>query len=538
MHTHSLFLLAMASDTWVYALLLLCVSVLYVWLNDAKLKRLPPEAAALSPIRWSEQFVRDTHSEIAQIEGASLLTERDLPPKTGRRYVVVGGAGFLGGWIVLHLLKRGEDPRRIRVLDVRRPVRPDLCEGPAKDVDFVQVDISDAGAVDEAFKKPWPCLSSENAKDPLPGLTVFHTVAIIRFFERHPELMHSSERVNTKGTQHVLDAACRAGASVLVYSSSGSVVVNSTRFWLWPWQKEPKLFTQVVTDDDNLLPKRHEQFFSNYAASKMQAETLVRAADHRSSGSGQLRTGCIRPGNGIYGAGGDLLIDRMLKDKVHPTWISTVLQSFIYVENCSLAHLCYEQRLLELQEEGSPNPDIGGQAFCVTDAGPPCTYSDVYDAVTLLSNGGVWYIHLSPTFMLGFAHLVEWYHVTQQLLSLRKHFFARLMPRITSDLVFMQPSMFSLTLVHLVFDDSRARLPTEKGGLGYKGPITTVQGTSKSVVEHLRGDGKRISRTYGDAEDVSRPGAGFDVTAHESAIGEVVEKIGSGFTLDATKTAN
>jgi len=314
-------------------------------------------------------------------------------------------------------------------------------------------------------------------------------------------------------------------------------VVNRSRFWLWPWQQEPKKFVQVVTDDDNLLPKRHEQFFSNYAASKMQAEILVRAADRSLSGPGQLRTGCIRPGNGIYGAGGDLLIDRMLKDKIHPTWISTVLQSFVYVENCSLAHLCYEQRLIELEGGGS-NPDIGGQAFCVTDAGPPCTYSDVYDAVTLLSNGGVWYIHLSPTVMLGIAHLVEWYHVTQQLLSFRKSFFARFLPRITGDLIFMQPSMFALTLVHLVFDDSRARLSPDKGGLGYTGPVSTMEGTSKSVVEHLRGDGKHINRIYGDPEDKSRPDVGFDVTAHESAVGEAVEKIGNGFVLDATKTAN
>lgn len=416
-------------------------------------------------------------------------------------------------------------------------MRQDLCEGPALDVDFVKVDISDAKAVDAAFQRAWPRVPSESGDETLPELTVIHTAAIIRFFERHPDLMHSSERVNTAGTQYIVDAARRAGASVLVYTSSGSVVVNRTNFWLWPWQKEPKKFTQVVTDDDNLLPKRHEDFFSNYAVSKLNAERLVRAADRTSSGAGQLRTGCIRPGNGIYGAGGDLLIDRMLKDKVHPTWINYTLQSFIYAENCSLAHLCYEQRLIELQE-GSSNPDIGGQAFCVTDAGPPCLYGDVYDAVKLVSNGGVRYIYLSPTFMLGMSHLVEWYHVTQQLLSIRKSIFAYFLPRITGDVVFLQPSMFALTQIHLVFDDSRARLSPEKGGLGYNGPITTLEGTCKTVLEHMKGDGKHINRIYGDAEDNEQPSVGFDVNAHESAVGEAMEKFGNGLKLDPTKAAN
>ena len=76
-------------------------------------------------------------------------------------------AGFLGGWIVLHLIARGEDPHRIRILDIRRPIRQDLLEGPAAQVDFCQVDISNAAAVEEAFRKPWPTLHD----GPEPELT-------------------------------------------------------------------------------------------------------------------------------------------------------------------------------------------------------------------------------------------------------------------------------------------------------------------------------------------------------------------------------
>ena len=49
-----------------------------------------------------------------------------------------------GGWIVLHLLQRGEDPSHIRILDNRPPKRRDLCEGLAAQVKYLQVDVTAA----------------------------------------------------------------------------------------------------------------------------------------------------------------------------------------------------------------------------------------------------------------------------------------------------------------------------------------------------------------------------------------------------------
>ncbi|KAG1766216.1 hypothetical protein EV702DRAFT_1050750 [Suillus placidus] len=119
-----------------------------------------------------------------------------LPPKTGRRYIVVG-AGFLGGWITIQLLQRGEDPKKIRILDIHRPTRSDLRTGLAAQVAFFQVDICNAKAVDDAFQAPWPdCDPSETA----PEVTVFHTAANIRFYERHLALFPRSSEVNYEGT--------------------------------------------------------------------------------------------------------------------------------------------------------------------------------------------------------------------------------------------------------------------------------------------------------------------------------------------------
>ncbi|KAK0432139.1 hypothetical protein EV421DRAFT_1924671 [Armillaria borealis] len=217
----------------------------------------------------------------SECELAAPSIDDQLPPKTGRRYIVVGGAGFLGGWIVLQLLRRGEDPKRIRILHIRPSRRLDLFEGKAKDVKLLQVDISDKMAVDAAFSQPWP----DNDESPIS--------------------------VNAQGAENIIDTCQKVGASVLVHTSSGSVSVHSSCFLLWPWQEKPKHFVQVINDDDKLIPKAHKDFFSNYGYTKRQAEVLVRGANDADG----LRTGCLRPGNDIFGAGGDILCGAYLVRK-------------------------------------------------------------------------------------------------------------------------------------------------------------------------------------------------------------------------------
>lgn len=79
---------AMVATVWYIAggLLLL---VVYIKTNDAKLRRISPEAAAFAPNRWKEEDVGRT-SEQLSASPASLLDDK-LPPKTGRRYIITGG---------------------------------------------------------------------------------------------------------------------------------------------------------------------------------------------------------------------------------------------------------------------------------------------------------------------------------------------------------------------------------------------------------------------------------------------------------------
>jgi len=387
-------------------------------------------------------------------------------------------------------------------------VRPDLTTGLAKDVDFRLVDISDREQVQAAFSAPWPSTSTPAAAAEIET-TVFHTAANIRYYERDVRLLGLSEKVNVEGTQNVLDAArATPGVSVLIYTSSGSVSVRRARLWLWPWeQNRPAFSVQTIDDDDSRLPRCHEEMFSNYAASKLKAERLVRAANRTplplpSSGKGQqlLRTGCLRPGNGIYGTGGDILCGAYLARKVNPSWAQDIVQNFIYVENASLAHFCYEQRLIE-SARGSPNPDVGGQAFGIVDAGPPLTYGDVYTVLTTLTDGQTVFPRLSATAMLLLSHIFEGLHLLRSLAALSSSPFlcrlGRFVPAPTGDLINLQPSLFSLTMVHLVWDDSRARKSPEKGGLGYEPQWTTLTALCKLVEEHKKADGRFEVRSMG-----------------------------------------
>lgn len=424
---------------------------------------------------------------------------------------------------------RGEDPRKIRVLDIRAPTRPDLTTGKAALVDFRIVDVSDAEAVRKAFNDSWPPSGGESEE-----ITVFHTAANIRFFEHVEFLLPLSSRVNVQGVQNVLNAAREAGATVFISTSSGSIGVRRLRLWRWPWEwfKESLPDLVQLLDDGIVVPLEHRYFFSNYAYTKRLGEALVSSADklptgpQTSSKSKVIRTGCLRPGNGVFGPGGDVLCGAYLVRRNNPSWIHHVVQNFIYVENCSLAHLCYEARLLESgsSTEGKRNPDIGGLAFTITDPNPPPSYGDVYNALNAMTAGRTTFPHMSPTFMLTIAHIIEMIYLFRRVLvSSPLPFLARLLPRINGDAVNLQPSMFWLIMPHLLFSSRRASLSPSEGGLGYTGQWTTLEGLCKLVTEFEANGGKAEERQK--LGGVSFGFGGSGLVKAERSVGKFVDEV-------------
>ncbi|KAJ3513468.1 hypothetical protein NLJ89_g2939 [Agrocybe chaxingu] len=442
----------------------LCIWIYFVFrtLMSASMR-----ATELNPLHLDEGEVRKQAAELSK----NPLNISYLPPATGRRYVIVGGSGFVGGWIVRHLLLRGEDPKNIRIINKRPPVRKDIQpEG----IGFVSADITNAHSVRSAFMAEWPRGSNTTAR-----ITVFHTASVMRYYERQKALISRSSGVNVDGTENVIASAKAAGADILIYTSSGSLPLCRTSFWFLPWKRCPETVVQVL-NDTTPIAEEHDGFFSNYPYTKALAEKLVRDSHNPEAG---FRTGILRPGAAIYGRGDGMSFDGLLSKMVNPSWMHSTVQSVIYVENASYAHLLYESRLLESQSASPTSPlhRLGGQAFMVTDGSNPVLYGDVYRALGTLTNNRVEFPRVPIGPILLVVQLLGFYHSLQAQ-------YPRWLPPLQGGLARLQPPLLDLTLVSFKVDDSRARLPPEEGGLGYQPPWTTLQGICEVVNKHRRGE--------------------------------------------------
>lgn len=162
---------------------------------------------------------------------------------------------------------------------------------------------------------------------------------------------------------------------------------------------------------------------------------------------------------------------------INRSWVRPIIQSWVNAENVSIAHLLYEQRLLEQSLPNSTLPNTGGQSFVVTDPNPAISFGDIYTLLETLANTPVSFPTIPPAPLLIFSYLVEMYAVIQF------KYLPWLLPKIQGDLNQVQPSLFSISDVFCVADDARARKAPELGGLGYNPPLTTMEGMCKQLVD-------------------------------------------------------
>lgn len=163
-----------------------------------------------------------------------------LPSRYRMRYLITGGAGFIGSHLADRLLAQGD---RVRILD-------DLSTGDLKNLQqlqshpeysFTEASVCDRGMVDRLV-----------ADCDL----VFHLAAVVGV-----DLVVSDPRraihVNLQGTETVLDAAAAAGAEVVLASSSEV------------YGASPNL---PFREDAELSPGPSSDLRSGYAFSKAMAE--------------------------------------------------------------------------------------------------------------------------------------------------------------------------------------------------------------------------------------------------------------------------
>ncbi|KAI0517882.1 hypothetical protein F5B22DRAFT_602841 [Xylaria bambusicola] len=474
----------LSKDNWVlWGFVSIALVLAYLVRVNRQLSGTPEEVRRLSGSRWTPELLKKTYERLQQ---HPIDYTHKLPPKLDRRYIVTGGSGLVGGYIVLQLIARGTPPTHIRILDIRRTERSDMQSGPALDVDFAQTDITSRASVDAAFARPWP-KSAAN----LP-LSVFHTAAVILTSDRSAHSYAFPESVNVKGTANLLAAAKAAGASVFSATSSASISIRSVGAWVAPWAREPRGFFQVLDTRDFELPLRERSgYFGNYPASKAVAERFVCEADREG-----FRTGAIRPANGVYGNPTDNTVGDPLSRAVMPTWVNHIVQSFVHGANVAIAHLHHEAALL--QPSASSH---SGRPFVVTDPNPPISYADLYSAIRVLSCHSFTTLSLPPVLMLVLSHMVEFY-MDLPFLPFPFSVLGKLLPPLQGDVRHLKPGLFSIC-THLIASNSDVSKPLAEGGLGYEGVMTTLEGMVLEVLEwnrehdHLgEGERKKTRKAY------------------------------------------
>ena len=123
-----------------------------------------------------------------------------------KKYLVTGGAGFIGSHIVRALLEQGDF---VRVLDNLSTGKPENLAG--LDVEFLEGDVRDTGMVAKATA----------------GIDlVFHEAAFVSVPQSMQDPLLCFD-INQRGTEILLDAARRAGVGRVVLASSSAVYGDS-----------------------------------------------------------------------------------------------------------------------------------------------------------------------------------------------------------------------------------------------------------------------------------------------------------------------
>ena len=168
------------------------------------------------------------------------------------KFLVTGGAGFIGSHVCERLLQDGHDVTAFDDLnDFYEPAlklqnRSEL-EALGKPFRFVKGDVTDPSAVDKVFEA-------------MPFDQIIHLAARagVRPSLEQPALY---QRVNVEGTVHLLEAARRHGTHKIIIASSSSVYGVNSKV---PFSESDPIFSAI----------------SPYAASKLACEALGHVYHH------------------------------------------------------------------------------------------------------------------------------------------------------------------------------------------------------------------------------------------------------------------
>lgn len=221
-----------------------------------------------TPFPSDEELLKDGDSW----RDIDALDDDKIRNPTGKRYLVTGGFGQLGVYVVDLLWRRGE--RAIYVLDVSAPP---LAMRDREGLHWIRCDITSRGAVDAAFQQARPDV-------------VFSLAAVIRFWERASFTHKYSVAVNVNGTRNVLEALQampESSEKILVYCSSAAVQLPAPLILRLGANFRGENASYTVVDGREIMDKRRATH--SYCVTKWVADRMVR--EH--NGQGGLKTGVV-----------------------------------------------------------------------------------------------------------------------------------------------------------------------------------------------------------------------------------------------------
>jgi nucleoside-diphosphate-sugar epimerase len=250
--------------------------------------------------------------------------------REGRRVLVTGGGGFLGGAIVRRLVARGD-----QVASFSRQVYPELA---ALGVTQLPGDLADPAAVDAACR----------GRD-----VVFHAAARAGVWGPYADY----HRPNVTGTANVIAACRRQGVGVLIHTSSPSVVFHGG--------------DMAGVNESVPYPARYH---AAYPRTKALAEQQVIRAAHEG-----LAAIILRP-HLIWGPGDTHLVPRILAraERLKRVGHRQNRVDTIYIDNAAEAHLLAAERL-------AADPGLSGRVYFISQ-GEPIPLWEMIDAI--LAAGG------------------------------------------------------------------------------------------------------------------------------------------------------